>query len=154
MVCQVQEVTAGSSPLSGTFSLIYPGYNFQEAAETGPIPVRASAGTLASELAKLDLLTKDDIRVSRSSPSAEGELAWTVTFVSGWGDVPAMQAVSNGVTGTDATVRVATMANGVAPIKGSLSLVVSGVRGQVRRVHGILSLVVFVARFEIDNTGS
>lgn len=132
MVWQVQEISAGSSPLSGKFSLVYPGHTFQEAAETGLISVHASAGTLTSELAKLDSLTKEDIRVSRSSLSAEGELAWTVTFVSGWGDVPAMQAVVDDVIGTGAAVRVTTAANGVAPVKGSVSLVTSGVRGQVR----------------------
>lgn len=97
--------------------------------------MHASAGTLASELANLDWLTKDDIRVSRSSPSAEGELTWKVTFVSGWGDVPALQAVVDGVAGTGAAVRVATVANGVAPVKGSVSVVVSGVQGQVRQAH-------------------
>lgn len=104
--------------------------------------MHASAGTLASELANLGSLTKDDIHVTRSSPSAEGELAWTVTFVSGWGDVPAMQAAVGGVIGAGAAVRVATVANGVAPVQGSLSLVASGVRGQVRRVHDVSSLVV------------
>lgn len=128
---------AGSSPLSGTFSLVYPGQTFQEAAETGPISVHASAGSLASELANLDSLTMDDIRVSRSSPSAEGELAWTVTFVSGWGDVPMMQAVLDSVTGTGAAVRVTTVANGVAPVKGSVSLVAFGVRGKVRTVNDV-----------------
>lgn len=104
--------------------------------------MHASAGTLAAELAKLDSLTKDDIRVSRSSRSAEGELSWTVTFVSGWGDVPAMQTVVDGVTGTGAAVRVATVANGVAPVKGYVSLVASGVRGQVRRKHNVSQLLV------------
>ena len=55
-----------------------------------------------------------------------------MTFVSGFGDVPTMQAVVDDVTGTGAAVRVTTTANGIAPVKGSVSLVASGVRGQVR----------------------
>ncbi|CAM9858265.1 unnamed protein product, partial [Ectocarpus sp. 8 AP-2014] len=127
---EVQEVIAGSSPISGTFSLIYPGHAFQEPTETAPISVHASAGALASELTSLDSLGINSVQVSRSGPSAEGELAWTVSFVSGNGDLPAMQAVHDGVTGTDAVVRVAEVANGVAPVRGSVSLVVSGVRGE------------------------
>lgn len=57
--------------------------------------------------------------------------------MSGWGDVPAMQAVVDDVTGTGAAVRVTTAANGVAPVKGFISLVASGVRGQVRRAHAL-----------------
>lgn len=131
-VYQVQEIIAGSNPISGTFSLVYPGHAFQETTQTGPISVHASAGALASELANLGTLAKDDIRVSRSSPSAEGELAWTVTFVSGGGDVPVMQPDVDGVTGTGVAVRVTTLANGIAPVQGSISLVASGVRGEVR----------------------
>ena len=134
VVQQVQEVSAGSSPLAGTFSLVYPGHAFQEAAQTGPISVHASASALASELSNLGSLTKDDIRVSRSNPSAEGEVAWTVTFTSGGGDVPEMQAVVDGVAGTGAALRVSTFSNGVAPVQGFVSLVASGVRGQVGNV--------------------
>ncbi|CAM9933748.1 unnamed protein product, partial [Ectocarpus fasciculatus] len=103
-----------------------------EPTETAPISVHASAGALASELTSLDSLGINSVQVSRSGPSTEGELAWTVSFVSGTGDIPAMQALNDGVTGTDAAVRVSELANGVAPVRGSVSLVVSGVRGEVR----------------------
>lgn len=112
--------------------MVYPGQAFQETTTTGPISVHASAGTLAAELANLDTLAKEDIHVSRSGPSIEGELAWTVTFLSGGGDVPAMQPRVDDVTGTGVSVRVATLANGIAPVQGYVSLVVSGVRGEVR----------------------
>lgn len=131
---QVQEIIAGSNPISGTFSLVYPGHAFEESTETRPISVHASAGTLASELANLGTLANDGIHVSRSSPSAEGELEWAVTFDSGRGDVPVMQPEVDGVIGTGAAVRVATLANGVAPAQGYISLVASGVQGEVR-VH-------------------
>lgn len=125
-------MSAGSSPLSGSFSLVYPGHAFREAAQTGPISVHASASALASELGNLGSLTSDDIRVSRSNPSTEGGLEWAVTFVSGWGDVPEMQVVVDSVAGTGAAVRVATLSNGVAPVQGFVSLVASSaVRGQV-----------------------
>lgn len=54
-----------------------------------------------------------------------------------------MQAVVDDVSGTDAVVRVTTAANGVAPVKGSISLVASGVRGQVRRVHALSPYGIF-----------
>lgn len=125
----MQEITAGTAPLSGSFSLTFPGHAFQEATTTGPISVHASAGAVSSELINLD--TVRDIHVSRSGPSAQGELAWTVTFLSGDGDVPVTQPHADDVTGTDAAVRVSTLANGVAPVGGTLSLVVSGVPGEV-----------------------
>lgn len=112
--------------------MVYPGHTFQETVKTGPISVHASAGTLASELASLDTLARGDIHVSRSGPSAEGELEWTVTFLSEGGDVPVMQPQVDDVAGTGASVRVATLANGIAPARGYVSLVVSGVRGEVR----------------------
>ncbi|CAM9173076.1 unnamed protein product, partial [Hapterophycus canaliculatus] len=127
---EVTEVIAGSNPLSGFFSLVHAGHSFQAKAQTGPISVHASAGIVAAELARLETLGEQRILVSRSLPSAEGELAWTVTFARGEGDFPPMEAVVDEVTGTDAGVRVTTLANGVAPVRGSLSLVVSGVRGE------------------------
>lgn len=130
---QVTEVVGGSNPISGFFSLIHSGHSFQENAHTRPISVHASAGIVAAELASLGNLEEQSVHVSRSRPSAEGQLAWTVTFAPGEGDFPPMEAVVDGVTGTDAAVRVSTLANGVAPVRGSLSLVVSGVPGEVRR---------------------
>lgn len=129
---QVTETIAGSHPISGTFSLVHAGHVFQEKMQTGPISVHASAGVIAAALASLDTLGGESVHVSRSRPSAEGELTWTVTFASEEGDFPPLEAVVDGVTGTDATIHVATLANGVAPVRGSLSLVVSGVRGEVR----------------------
>lgn len=115
--------------MSGSFSLTFPGHAFQQATTTGSISVHANAGAVSSELSNLGAI--GDIHVSRSGPSAQGELAWTVTFLSGDGDVPVMQPHVDEVTGTDAAVRVSTLANGVAPVGGSLSLVVSGVPGEV-----------------------
>lgn len=71
--------------------------------------------------------------MSRSGPSAQGELTWTITFLSGEGDVPAMQPVTHDISGAGASLRVSTLANGIAPIGGNFSLVVSGVPGKVRR---------------------
>lgn len=121
----------GSTPLSGSFSLTYHGHSFQESAKTGPISVFATAGTLASEVTNLG--TTGEVHVSRSLPTAEGELSWTVTFLSGRGDVPALQPADDGMEGTGSSVRVSTLANGIAPVRGTISLVLSGVPGEVRR---------------------
>lgn len=48
------------------------------------------------------------------------------------GDVPALQTVTDGIGGTGAFVRVSTLANGIAPVRGTLSLVVYGILGEVR----------------------
>lgn len=128
---QVQEVIKGSSPISGTFTLAYPGHAFQETTTTGPISVHASAGALASALNSLS--TMGDIHVSRSGPSAEGEMMWTVTFLSREGDVPAFQVANSDLTGSGAAVRASTSANGVAPLRGTVSLVAYGVPREVRQ---------------------
>lgn len=73
-----------------------------------------------------------DIHVSRSGPSAEGELAWTVTFLSREGDVPVFQVAVSDLTGIGTAVRVSTLANGVAPVRGTVSLVAYGVPREVR----------------------
>lgn len=70
--------------------------------------------------------------MSRTGPSAQGELAWTVTFASGSGGLPTLEPDVASLVGTGATVRVSTLANGIAPLRGMLSLVVSGVDGEVR----------------------
>lgn len=121
----------GSSPISGTFTLAYPGHVFQETTTTGPISVHASAGALASALNSLT--TMGDIHVSRSGPSAEGGLVWTVTFLSREGDMPTIQVVNSDLTGIGAAVHVSTLANGVAPVRGTVSLVAYGVPREVRR---------------------
>lgn len=74
-----------------------------------------------------------DIHVTRSGPSAEGELAWTVTFLSKEGDVPALQVAVSDLTGIGAAIHVSTLANGVAPVRGTVSLVAYGVMKEVRR---------------------
>lgn len=126
---QVHEVTAGTTPLSGSFSLGFEGHTFQNSVESTLIPTSASAGDFYSALTSL--VTLGEIRVSRSGPSAEGELAWTVTFLSGSGDVPTLKLGASSLLGTGAAVSVSTAANGVAPVGGMLSLVVSGVPGEV-----------------------
>lgn len=127
---QIREQTAGTAPLSGSFSLAYSGHTFQPTLETGQISVDASAGALASELAALS--TVGATHVSRSGPSAEGELAWTITFLAEEGDVPLMQPTMENLAGAGAVVRVSTIADGVAPVRGTLSLVASGIPGQVK----------------------
>ena len=130
---------AGTRPLSGSFSLVYPGHTFQEPTRTPEMSVFSSASTLASELAKLE--TIGNVRVSRTDPTAEGELSWTVTFLSGEGDVPVLQPVVDGIIGKDASVRVSTLTNGVAPVGGSFSLVAYGIPGEVRNRTGFLLIL-------------
>lgn len=132
MYFQVEEITAGTTRLSGTFALVYTGHTFQESARTGELSIFASADVLASELGSLENTGK--LRVSRTGPSAQGEMSWTVTFMSEEGDVPALQTVTDGIGGTDAFVRVSTLANGIAPVGGTFSLVVYGVPGEVRKL--------------------
>lgn len=151
MYFQVEVITAGTKPLSGGFALVYPGHTFQESARTGELSVFASANDLASELGSLDNTGK--LRVSRTGPSVEGEMSWTVTFMSGEGDVPTLQTVTDGIGGTDALVRVSTLANGIAPIGGTLSLVVYGVPGEVRQVGFCVGPEVNVLRYAENMQG-
>lgn len=47
--------------------------------------------------------------------------------------MPTMQPIVDDVAGTGAAMQVFTVANGIAPAKGTVSLVVSGVPGEVRK---------------------
>lgn len=60
-------------------------------------------------------------------------MAWTVTFPAELGDVPPLEPDPTSLAGTGAAVRVSTVADGLAGVGGSLSLVASGVEGEVRR---------------------
>lgn len=73
-----------------------------------------------------------EIRVSRTAQSAQGEMAWTVSFPPGTGNVPTLEPDVSELVGTDAVVRVSTLAHGLAEVGGTLSLIASGVEGEVR----------------------
>ncbi|CAM9300749.1 unnamed protein product, partial [Choristocarpus tenellus] len=129
---EVEEVTPGTSPLSGTFSLTHSGHSFQEPVTTRPISVHATGADIMSALTSLDTIGK--VNVARSKPSPQGELSWTVTFLGGGGDFQALEPDGGGIGGSSAAVHVATTANGISPIGGHFSLVVSGDSGEAPQV--------------------
>ncbi|CAM9199449.1 unnamed protein product, partial [Discosporangium mesarthrocarpum] len=125
---EVEELYPGTVPISGTFSLVSHGHSYQGAEKTGAISVHAPAAALSSSLNSLHNIGK--VYVSRSNPSPEGELSWTVTFNGGDGDHLALTPTVDEMGGTGALVHVTTIANGASPVRGQISLVVSGVSGQ------------------------
>lgn len=104
-VIDVEEVTAGIEPISGSFRLRFGGEN------TAPVSHDASAEDVESALE--GLIDVGDVLVSRVVNGYGYN--WIVTFVSEMGDVSLIEADGTGLTGPSASIAVSVGQDGILP---------------------------------------
>lgn len=104
-VIDIEEVTPGLQPISGTFRLRYDREN------TPPLDHDASAEEI--EAALESIIDIGDVAVSKVLNGYGHN--WIITFVTEMGDVDLMEADGTGLTGPSATVSVSVGQDGVLP---------------------------------------
>ncbi|GLE03444.1 hypothetical protein PINS_up012346 [Pythium insidiosum] len=96
-----------STPLGGVFALELDGQR------TGYMPFDATAAVLRAQLQALP--TVGSIAVTRSLVDPNNGYAWTISFLSNLGDVPAIVPDANALTGTAPFIQVQETVKGVLP---------------------------------------
>lgn len=114
----VSENVTGSDPIRGSFTLAY------EGRETAPISYNASAQDLEAALEALE--TVGDVAVSRLAHVDDDGYSWAVTFStlgapSNVGDLPLLQANSDGLTGNLASLEVVEVVPGCCAVELSFN---------------------------------
>lgn len=104
-IIDIEEVTAGLQPISGTFRLRFDREN------TPPLAHDASAEEI--EVALESIIDIGDVTVSKVLNGYGHN--WVITFVTEMGDVDLMEADGTGLTGPSAAVSVSVGRDGVTP---------------------------------------
>ena len=100
-------VAGTSAPLGGSFTLEFDGQR------TGYLSYDSDAATIEAALDALS--TIGDVDVTRSTSDENGGYTWSITFLSNLGALPTLISDDNDITGTAASVTVATLTPGQSP---------------------------------------